>query len=205
MCLFPQCDDQSADIYTFSTGLSQRSAFQWFRLCLASRSRLKWSACEDSFRRAISSVGVSCSLASSWCLREASSSWMSKLIKSSLRLIWDYGRKTNEKKIFHLKCRDRIWFSIHLTLALLRYAGHQVTCRVRKWFSLVVKEWLREGVFSRLPPRTPRARFFSLRVPCWWRRILSICSSTLILGRLPSAVHSCCSAALRGRSWQKMD
>ena len=64
----------------------------------------------------------------------------------------------------------------------------------------LVNEWLREGVLSWPLPRMLRPFFFSLRAPCWWRRILSSCSSTLILGRPLSTAHSCCSTALCGRS-----
>lgn len=52
-----------------------------------------WSSMEASLRRAISSAGVSCSLTTSCCLSEASSSWMSQLITSSLRLICDWKMK----------------------------------------------------------------------------------------------------------------
>lgn len=95
--------------------------------------------------------------------------------------------------------RVRFQMTLNLSAAFTVWNSRHNTCMLRKWFSLV-NEWLREGVFSWLPPRMLRPFFFSLRAPCWWRRILSSCSSTLILCRLLSAAHSCCSTALRGRS-----
>lgn len=87
----------------------------------------------------------------------------------------------------------------------LKWLPQYYTCTLRKWFSLL-NEWLREGVFSWLPPRILRPFFFSLRAPCWWRRILSSCSSTLILvlptSRSPNPVWS---TALLGRSCTRND
>lgn len=67
---------------------------------LTSRSIFMWSSMEASLRRAISSAGVSCSLTTSCCLREASSSWMSQLITSSLRLICDWKMKKNASLVY---------------------------------------------------------------------------------------------------------
>lgn len=73
------------------------------------------------------------------------------------------------------------------------------TCVTLKGLSLKL-EGLGKGDWSEAP-RTPNPFFFSRRQACWCLLILSICSSTVIRGRVLSAKQSC-STALLGLSWK---